>query len=365
MKVFTATLVIRVAGQLNRWRDDNLLSALFEDASSAPQALRGIRMRHLLNHTHGLDASLAWPLPRRANGFIDSFKLCTMLAANPSLAPPGELQSYSSSGAWLWAAALERATKQRFKQLFFERLLEPLGLSSVPQDSGEICPAGLSTTSELPLSMSVNDLLAFLEYHMNSGASEMECLRRDVLPLPGWAAGEQGVCQGWKYFGSGWFGHTSILPEYSSLIRINPAARLGIVLGGAKTQLFSTFARLFARALPELTHVLLPGRFVKISADAVNFAAYEGRYVTAASTVRIDIASTQILRHQVTSRSSSTESQSSEVISLRHAGNHLFFPARQTNFDLPFVEFVSPRSNGTFEYIWNGKSLWRRDETAM
>ena len=44
---------------------------------------------------------------------------------------------------------------------------------------------------------------------------------------------------------------------------------------------------------------------------------------------------------------------------LRPAEDEIFIPESQVS-ELPFIQFVEPQPARTFEYVWNGKQLWRR-----
>lgn len=358
MKVLTATLVMRVAGTPDEWQACEVSEVLLDKHHESRAQLRGIKLGHLLNHTHGLDDSLVWKLPRASDGSIDSDALCTMLTANPPISEPGNLQSYGCAGAWLWAAILERKTRLNYAQLLFQHLLDPLKLGSIRLDGGAVCPAGSPAGAEQPLSMVVDDLLRFLEWHMQAG--ELDVMRQNPHPLPGWAAGERGVCQGWKHLGDGWYGHNSVLPNYSSFIRIHPASQIGIVFGGARTQAFATFARLFARALPEFTDLLPPRDKMDGRAHSPALNAYEGLYKTGALQIAVTHTTDDSLTYRATWRTAPAHSSDLEPVALRAMNQGVFFPKRNSALDMPFLQFLHARPDGKFEYLWNGKCLWRR-----
>jgi hypothetical protein len=115
-KLLTATLALRACRDGLLALDDDVASVL-----PAAEPLESITLRHLLEHRHGLDDSALASVPRRADGFIAAERLVAALAG-PRLGTPGELYSYSNAGAWLAAAALERASGRRYAALLADLL---------------------------------------------------------------------------------------------------------------------------------------------------------------------------------------------------------------------------------------------------
>ena len=75
MKLLTASLVVRIAGTPSKWRNTALANGL--PIADYP-ALSDVKFGHLLDHTHGLDDSLIWKLPRAVDGSLDGGALCSM-----------------------------------------------------------------------------------------------------------------------------------------------------------------------------------------------------------------------------------------------------------------------------------------------
>jgi len=102
-KVLTAALASAAVARRDLSFDAGVCDLLARDVA----ALRGVTVRHLLEHTHGLDDSLL-SAPRYRHGFIDADELCSRVAALTRWAAPGAVYSYGNAGAWLVAATLER-----------------------------------------------------------------------------------------------------------------------------------------------------------------------------------------------------------------------------------------------------------------
>jgi CubicO group peptidase (beta-lactamase class C family) len=362
MKIFTATLVTQLLADESGWSDRDVVSFLDMESPVTAARLRGIRVGHLLSHTHGLDASSLAAAPRLGSGHIDSETLCDALAAIEPLAGPGEIYSYGNAGSWISAAILERITQRQFSALLLDRLIEPLGLSSVRGLDSETCPAeGTRVT------ISIDDVLTFLELHMRSGTNspdssihsfpDLASMRAAPFPLPGWAPAERASCQGWKSYGSGWFGHNAIADDDSAFIRINPASQTAFVLAGPSARLFTISARLFSRVLPEFTGFKLPKNLSPELYDALDLGQYEGLYRTSALTLEIASREKRLVC-ELTRRPGQPEA--SARVSLRAAHDNLFLPEEYSAAELPFLQFVVPRQEGGYRFLWNGKSVWRR-----
>ena len=248
-KLFTAMLARR-AFEARRLAPDEQVSDLLT-AGAARRALRGITVRQLLEHTHGLDDSLLSVMPRDSRGCVDAEKLALELRAVAPLGVPGALYSYSNAGAWLVAAVLERLGSRPYAVQLFETLLEPLGLGACGS-AQSICPA---TGRELALCPS--DLLNLVA----EAALDAPDVWPDdacsgdygfATPLPGWNPLERGVYLGWKYHGAGWLGHQSVWPGHSVLVRAHPRRQLALLAASTHHAAAVVAAHVFGAYLPEL-----------------------------------------------------------------------------------------------------------------
>src|SRR5690606_23961703 len=218
-------------------------------------------VRHLLEHTHGLDDSGTTHAPLRADGTIDVERLLLGLE-DKRTAAPGELYSYSNAGAFILAAALEALEGRRFDGLLRDDLLAPLGIAAkqalaaeLPMPgSAQICPATGGC-----LALTVGGLLRFLEASVGAGRIAADG-GGEVTPLPGWHPLERGVRLGWKCYAGGWLGHQSAWPSASLLLCVRPRDRSTLVVASEDEHAAVVGARVLGRQMPELFAPVLPGQ---------------------------------------------------------------------------------------------------------
>lgn len=338
-KLFVAALIADEISSGTFGSDDEAARLLDMSRGSV---LTGVTIRHLLEHTHGLDDSAITAAPATADGSIDAAALLARLDGH-RLAEPGAYYSYSNVGAWLLAAVLERVHGRPFESLLHERVLEALrfrDLRSVPCSGpgNRICAATGGA-----LALSVRDLLTFLEARAAVWRTE------SVTPLPGWSVLEKGVCLGWKYHGEGWFGHQSIAP-CSLMVRIEPRRSIALVVASEHHPAPVVAAKLFAGLLPEFRRLALPRRLSPRQAAVLDLNAYCARYGCAAErwTVSIDddVRALRLSTASFTTR-------------LEPAENDLFFAQVSVPGRLAHVQFVE-RTASSFRYLWDGRRVLRR-----
>jgi hypothetical protein len=334
-KLFTAALVCEAADRAALDLDADVRPLLGLDAP----ALAGVTLRLLLEHSHGLDDSLLTRAPRTEAGRIDAAQLVTLLAAQPPLAAPGEIYSYSNAGAWLAAALLERSSGRLYADLLHERLLPGTTASAA-------CPA-----TGGPLSVRARQLLGFLRRNAERRA-QWPLAQDGGMPMPGWSPLERGAHLGWKAHGAGVFGHQSVLPGASALVRVAPAARAAVLVASAALPAAMLTAKLLGADLSEL--VGLQPRPAAANAPA-DLGAYAGRYRCAARSLIVGVA-----RDALTLRVEQGLGHSAVRLTLRPAGEHAFVPEHAARCaGLSFVQFVRP-CGGAFRFLWNGRTVLRR-----
>jgi D-alanyl-D-alanine carboxypeptidase len=118
----------------------------------APQAWNQITVRHLLNHTSGIQNHVAVP------GYMDIFKtsvtgksfppraeLVKEFYKLPSEFGPGETWAYDNTGYYLLGIIVEKASGKDFWQFLDERIFRPLGMRATRNtDTRRIVPARAS-----------------------------------------------------------------------------------------------------------------------------------------------------------------------------------------------------------------------------
>ncbi len=336
-KLLTATLVRRAAERGRLALGDAVAPLL-----GAPlDALRGVTVRHLLEHTHGLDDSLL-AAPRYEEGFIDREELLGRVGVLERFASPGAAYSYGHAGAWLAAAILERTHWRVFAALVRDRLLDPLAIDGVWSAAAPLCAAtgtGLALTAEQLARFGLHALT-----HGGSLAAE------PIKALPGWHPLERGVCLGWKYAGSGWFGHQSAWPAASSYLRVQPERGLALAVVASAQAAALVALRVFGTRLAELFEPMARSSNERSTGDVCGVYEQAARNVTIAATQDGLQAETRERNERGTPCCVAARA------SLVPARGVLF--ARPVREHLPFVELVAG-ANGA-RWLWNGRCVLRR-----
>lgn len=358
-KPLTASLVADAvsAGQVD-WSTP--IQEVLGARGTVADRLTGITLLHLLNHTHGLDASLVETVPRTPGGFIDEVALCEDLPVR-GLSAPGELYSYSNMGAWLAAAALERLTVTPYTQLLAASPYIVSGDALPAHSSGPWCPSSGGTQA-----LTAAQWLSFAELHADSGprncdspaSRALASLRASTVALPGWSPAEQAACVGWKYYGEGWFGHTANTTSSVSYLRFNPDDRVAIVMSATNDIAMFAFSSLFRDYLPELKGLKFPRRLRPGEQASLQIDSYVGIYVQ--SKTQIEIAKTADGRLSFAVHSDNSSLRVPPQL-LDAAENGIFFPHGKRAAELPFIQFLCAPGGDFFSHVWNGKYLWRRN----
>jgi CubicO group peptidase (beta-lactamase class C family) len=344
-KLLVAALV-GIAVREEEWQLD-APAAVALGQPSQYEPLRGVSLKHLLEHTHGLDDSLITSIPLSDAGFIDARRLLDVLRQR-RFAPPGQFYSYSNAGAWLLAAALERRYAEPFNETLRRRLFAPLGLldgrSSLSFGGGAICPA-----TGGPLAMSAPQLLVFLAAQFRAVICRWPCAdaaASTIRPLPGWNALERGIHLGWKHYGGGWFGHHSSWPGAWLLVRVRVPDGAAIVVASRDHPAALVAGRVLADVLPELGRLDMPRRLSPQAAARFDPAPYCGRYASAAEVFCIRPARAGL---HLTSGGFATE--------LSPAARDVFYCRARGPTGQFFFQFLRDE-RGAFGYLWDGRRLF-------
>ncbi len=348
-KLFTGALIgrtIRDGGV----RLEDRVAAIFSNVAQA-KALFDTTINDLLNHTHGLDDGALANAPVDGDGFIDVEALLVALVPR-RFAEPGEIYSYSNAGAWISAAILERVHGRPFEAQLRTDLFEPLGVricmhAAHPAHSSLICPA-----MGAALAMSARDMLAFLESEVleRPDAWLAAVSPGAIRPLSGWNAAERGVFRGWKYHGENWFGHGSIWPNASAMVRVQPRIGVAIVVASTSHPAPLAASRVFANLLPEYKRLSLPQPLTADAAERLDLQSYCGCYCSATEALVVRADAGQV-RFSAPGIDAALIPAASETFFLRPPA-----PGRFT-----FVQFLEREGRG-FRYAWDGVRVYRRLE---
>lgn len=347
VKPLTAMLVAEAVAQTRLgWHDE--VAEILGARNIIGTRLAGVTVQQLLNHTHGLDASSVKCVPRAGDGCIDAASLCGALSARP-LSVPGEMYSYSDVGGWLAGAVLEKLYRKPYMRILAARpFMRDSDALAVPE--GQVCA---STGGALRLSAA--QWIEFLDSH----AEQISTLGAERTSLPGWGLFEHGACSGWKAYADGWLGHNSNQTDYSAVLRFHPRERVGILVYAAGDgAAMLALAGVLGEAFPELLHFRIPRPVAQRNLPALKSDRYTGRFSRCDTQLAVQGGDGFPLSVSV------LDPQAAPVWScphLRPGKDELFLPEPQDDLRFPFMQFVRPDASNRFEYVWNGRQLWRRE----
>ena len=357
-KLITASLLRRAARERAISLEAQILPLLDRKTPRAG-LLAGVNLRHLMEHTHGLDASGIESLPYRSDGLLDGEAFLSSLSG-VRISPPGALYSYGHTGAWLAAILLEQLEHLPYAQVLERRF--HLNHKCKHDDKGtHLGPACPATGGSLAVRLC--DYMRFLREEMRldgTGLVDRETAAHvyaKTVPRAGWNAFDQGNYRGWSYYGSGWFGHTSVLPGTPAAVRINPARQIAVVIAsdGLSPQLAAS--RLFARLMPGLLPKA-PRRLTDKQARELDLTRYEAHYGDQRTTFRTRPGPGLTISIEAHYRGP-VQAHSSAAASLHPAENEAFVAKPPDPCLSRFYQFLHPM-NGGFQYLWDGESLYPR-----
>jgi hypothetical protein len=190
------------------------------------------------------------------------------------------------------------------------------------------------------------------------GRVEPETLDSEVLALPGWSPRECGIRLGWKYYGSGWFGHNSVHPGAPALLRVHPRGRIAFVVACTHHSPTSVATAVLGRDLPEFVSLHMPKLLTAAESASKDVSQYVGVYQKASATIRVTGKTITSLELRVYRRRGRvTDTQPFVSVRLRPARDNIFFAQPSDSLLVPFVQFIEP-AEGSFNYLWNGTTLW-------
>lgn len=340
------------AGRLS-WDDE--IAGVLTDRPLAMQRLAGIRLRHLPDHTHGLDAAELKAVPRCADGFIDVGALCAGLSAQPLFAP-GRMYSYSHVGAWLAGAVLERVRGARYAALVRDRW----PFAPVTHEVDFACPA-----TGVGLAPTVTQWLAFARDALPRLRPGADGAHEDMA-LPGWHPSERAIVRGWKSYGQGWLGHNANLADCSALLRVQPSEQLAIVVSASGTN-GAVFAAsgVFGDLLPEFRNLRPPRLLRADEAAALPLHHHLGRYVQARSVIEVERDAQGALQMRVGARQDGINAQDAPASRLRAADGGLFLSESRGHPEFQFVQFIAEDPKSDCSHLWNGRQVWRKEAASQ
>lgn len=320
-KVWTATVAMALVDEGLLELDAPVVEVLPELRLADPHVTKSVTLRHLLNHTSGIDGDV-FTDTGRGDDCLE--KYVGILGDAGQNHPLGVTFSYCNSGFSLIGRMIEKVTGKKWDQALRERLFTPLGLEhtvTLPEEAllfaaavghdehdGELAPApawmlprsigpaGLITST-------VADVLAFARLHLTGGlaADGTRLLSAEsAAAMTAYQAGLPDKLVLGDSWGLGWIrfdwdghrliGHDGTTFGQNAFLRVLPGQGLAVVLltngGHARDLYYDLYREIFA----EIAGVTMPPPFAPprepVSADV---APYTGVYERAG--VRMEVES--------------------------------------------------------------------------
>lgn len=320
-KVWTTTAAIRLIEQ-GKFGLDTPVLELLPELHPSSALYEGVTVRHLMNHTSGLDGDVFTDTGR---GDDCVARYVEQLGEFKRVFPVGASWAYCNSGFVLLGRIIERATGKVWDQAMRELLCEPMGLRNtvtLPEEAvlraaavgheksdGVLAPASVWVLPRAMgpaglISCTVGDLLSFAALHLRDGVAadgtrlmtqeHVAAMRAHEVDVPATdrLIGSWGL--GWIRFtwGDGnQFGHDgATIGQFAYLVldaRNNIAFAL-LTNGGDTDGLYEDLA---GEVFGELAGIALPERVQPIAGDAERWrgavAEHLGTYEAAEARVEV------------------------------------------------------------------------------
>ena len=129
-KLITAVAIMRLVEE-RRLSLEAPVARLLPNHPQASRLPEGVTVRHLLNHTAGLNDISGVELRSIVSGSTTPDSAAAVALARPLIHEPGAEWSYANVGYWLLSQILERQTGKSFGRYIVEELAPALGMRSL------------------------------------------------------------------------------------------------------------------------------------------------------------------------------------------------------------------------------------------
>ncbi|MEV4167404.1 serine hydrolase domain-containing protein [Nonomuraea dietziae] len=294
-KVYTATLIMRLADSGKLDLDAPVVSVLPEFATPDAEATASITVRQLLSHTGGVTNDFTFDSGRGDDCLAAYVEAAKGVALD---CPPGTAVSYGSLGYVVLGRIVEVLTGVTWDQALKDLLFTPLGLErsmTLPEEAlrHRVAMSHLGEPGRRPdpapawdlmprsagpygrVIVSAGDVARFARMHLDGGlapdgtrlmsAEAVAAMQRREVEVPDkWTVSADAWGLGWTLYdwnGIAGYGHDGAAIGQYGYLRVVPHASVAVVLltnGGGARQLY---ADLFRELLEELAGVRMPEAF--------------------------------------------------------------------------------------------------------
>ena len=311
-KVWTATLVMQLVDEGKLDLDAPLVQVLPDLRLGDQEVAQQVTMRHLLNHTSGIDGDVFTDTGR---GDDTLEKYVAALADVQQNHPLGATFSYCNSGFSLAGRVVEVLTGKTWDAVLRERIVEPLGLthtSTLPEEAilhraavGHIKPEGAEESQVAPVWMlpralgpaglvnaTARDVTAFARMHLSQGrasdgtqvlsAGSTAAMQEHSTDLPDRYSLGDSWGLGWIRFdwqGQRLYGHDGTTFGQNAFLRVLPSHGIAVALLTNGGQPRDLFADLYSEVFGELAGVRVSEQLEPpAEAPEVELSRYVGTY---------------------------------------------------------------------------------------
>ena len=199
------------------------------------------------------------------------------------------------------------------------------------------------------LKVSARDLVSFLHAEMEREDFWPDDSDEDAItPLPGWNPFERGVYRGWKFYGEGWFGHSSYAEDGSTaIVRICPARRIAILVASETHHAGVVAAKVLGKLLPGFSTLQIPRIVSDGSAKQIELGPYCGIFRNG----------DEVLSVRATADGQLELEASGSTVAFSAAENDMFVTRAPGMGGVKCVQFLK-LAGGRHEYLWDGRRVF-------
>ncbi|GAA4737757.1 hypothetical protein GCM10023328_18020 [Modestobacter marinus] len=320
-KVWTATLVMQLVDEGLLDLDTPLVEVLPGLQLADEEVARQVTMRHLLNHTSGIDGDVFTDTGRGDDTLERYVAALTDVAQNH---PLGATFSYCNSGFSLAGRVVEVLTGKTWDAALRERVIEPLGLTStstLPEEAilhrvavGHIKPeedqeSHVAPVWMLPRSLgpaglvnaTARDVTAFARMHLSEGRapdgtavlspSSTAAMQAHSTDLPDRFSLGDSWGLGWIRFdwqGERLYGHDGTTFGQNAFLRVLPSQGIAVAMLTNGGQPRDLFADLYSEVFTELAGIRVAESLEPpTEAPEVELSRYVGTYERSSITTEV------------------------------------------------------------------------------